>query len=71
MKAIVTKPLWELLNLITIIFRGIKMKINKNYRELKDSYLFSIVGNKANKFQSEHPDVNVIKMGIPEEEKKK
>lgn len=40
------------------------MKINKNYRELKDSYLFSTVGNKANKFQSEHPDVNVIKMGI-------
>ena len=28
------------------------MKINQNYRTLKDSYLFSTVGKKANEFQA-------------------
>lgn len=40
------------------------MKINQNYKNLKDSYLFSTVARKVNEFQSANPDVEVIRLSI-------
>ena len=40
------------------------MKLNENYRELKESYLFSEVAKKVNAFQAANPDKKVIRMGI-------
>ncbi len=40
------------------------MKINENYLNLKDSYLFATVNRKAREFQQNHPDKKVIKLGI-------
>ena len=38
--------------------------INKNYLNLKDSYLFSIISKKVGKYTAENPDNNVIRLGI-------
>lgn len=40
------------------------MKINENYLNLKESYLFATVNRKAREFQASHPDKKVIKLGI-------
>ena len=40
------------------------MKINENYLNLKDSYLFATVNRKVREFQQNHPDKEVIKLGI-------
>ncbi len=40
------------------------MNLNKNYAELKESYLFSEVAKKVNAFQVANPDKKVIRMGI-------
>lgn len=40
------------------------MKINENYLNLKESYLFSTVNRKAREFQESHPDKKVIKLSI-------
>lgn len=40
------------------------MKINENYLNLKDSYLFATVNRKAREFQQNNPDKKVIKLGI-------
>jgi len=40
------------------------MKINENYLNLKDSYLFATVNRKAREYQQNHPDKKVIKLGI-------
>lgn len=39
-------------------------KINKNYLELKDSYLFSTIAKKVNDFKTNNPDKEVIRLGI-------
>ena len=39
-------------------------KINENYMNLKESYLFSEIANRVNKYQKEHPDKSVIRLGI-------
>ncbi len=39
-------------------------KINENYLELQDSYLFSTIAKKVESYKLEHPDKEVIKMGI-------
>lgn len=39
-------------------------KINENYMNLKESYLFSEIANRVNKYQKEHPDKPVIRLGI-------
>ena len=40
------------------------IKINDNFCELPASYLFSDVAKRINAFKAEHPDVEIIKMGI-------
>ncbi|MEI6518762.1 MAG: LL-diaminopimelate aminotransferase [bacterium] len=40
------------------------MKINNNYLNLKDSYLFSTIARKVNEYKSANPDKNVIRLGI-------
>ncbi len=40
------------------------MKLNKNYENLVENYLFAEIGTRVEKFISENPDKNVIKMGI-------
>ena len=40
------------------------IKINDNFCELPASYLFSDVAKRINAFKTEHPDVEIIKMGI-------
>ena len=38
--------------------------VNKNYSNLKESYLFSQIASKVNEYMKENPDKKVIKMGI-------
>ena len=38
--------------------------INENYLKLQDSYLFSTIAKKVAKFQEDHPDKKIIKLGI-------
>lgn len=38
--------------------------INENYLKLQDSYLFSTVAKRIEKFTKEHPDKKIIKLGI-------
>ena len=40
------------------------MRINANYRNIKDSYLFSTIGKKVSAFTAAHPEADVIRLGI-------
>lgn len=40
------------------------IKINENFLELQDSYLFSTIAKKVADFQAQNPDQKVIKLGI-------
>lgn len=40
------------------------MKINKNFLDLEESYLFSTVNRKTREFASAHPDADIIKLSI-------
>lgn len=40
------------------------MKINSDFDELVESYLFAKVAEKTEKFSAAHPDADIIKMGI-------
>lgn len=40
------------------------IKINENYLNLQDSYLFSTIAKKVGEFQEKNPDKKVIKLGI-------
>lgn len=40
------------------------IKINENFLDLQDSYLFSTIARKVAKFQDENPDKKIIKLGI-------
>lgn len=40
------------------------MKINKNYGNLKDSYLFSTINKKVNEYKQENPNAEIIRLGI-------
>ena len=40
------------------------MKINENYLNLKDSYLFATVGRKTTAYKAAHPDKEVIRLSI-------
>lgn len=39
-------------------------KLNENYLNLKESYLFSEIAHRVNKYSAEHPDKKVIRLGI-------
>lgn len=40
------------------------MKINSNYSNLKDSYLFSTIAKKVNEYKAANPDADIIRLGI-------
>lgn len=40
------------------------MKINSNYQNLQDSYLFATIAQKVNNYQKAHPDAQIIRLGI-------
>ncbi len=40
------------------------MKLNKNFADLKDSYLFAEIENRVAAYKKEHPAQNIIKLGI-------
>ncbi len=40
------------------------LKINENYLKLQASYLFSDIAKRVASFQEQHPDKNIIKLGI-------
>lgn len=40
------------------------MKLNENYFNVKDSYLFSTINKKVNEYQQAHPDQSIIRLGI-------
>ena len=40
------------------------MRINDNYRQLKESYLFSDIAHKVAAYQAAHPEADVIRLGI-------
>lgn len=40
------------------------MKINKHFKEVSESYLFSTIAKKVNEYKESHPDADVIRLGI-------
>ncbi len=40
------------------------MKINANYRNLAESYLFSTIAGKVEEYTASHPEAKIIRMGI-------
>lgn len=40
------------------------MKINSNYSALKKNYLFSEIGKRVNEYSKNHPEADIIRMGI-------
>lgn len=38
--------------------------VNTNYLNIKESYLFSDVANKVSKYKEEHPEADIIRLGI-------
>jgi LL-diaminopimelate aminotransferase len=40
------------------------VRINENYLLLKSSYIFAEIARRVEKYQNEHPDADVIRMGI-------
>lgn len=40
------------------------MKINENYKNLAESYLFSTIAKKVNEYSTAHPEAKIIRMGI-------
>lgn len=40
------------------------MKLNNNYKNLKESYLFSEIARRVSDFSKENPQMNIIRMGI-------
>ncbi len=40
------------------------MNLNQNYANLQESYLFSIIAKKVNAYKEEHPDKEIIRLGI-------
>lgn len=40
------------------------MKVNKEYQNLKESYLFSTIAKKVNEYTAQNPDKKIIRLGI-------
>jgi len=40
------------------------MKVNKEYQNLKESYLFSTIAKKVNEYTTQNPDKQIIRLGI-------
>jgi LL-diaminopimelate aminotransferase len=53
--------------MITLIYLDksiIMAQINDNYFKLQTGYLFPEIGRRVREFQKEHPQADIIKMGI-------
>ena len=44
--------------------RMIPLKLNANFQNLEQSYLFVTIAQKVNAYTAAHPDNNLIRMGI-------
>ena len=40
------------------------VSVNKNYKNIKESYLFSDIAKKVADFSAANPDIKIIRMGI-------
>ena len=40
------------------------IKLNDNFDNIKESYLFSEIAKRVNKYSAEHPEANIIRLGI-------
>jgi LL-diaminopimelate aminotransferase len=40
------------------------IRVNENYLKLKSSYLFSEISKRVSNFQKDHPEIEIIRMGI-------
>ena len=40
------------------------MKLNEHFSDLQDSYLFSTIAHKVAAYQQEHPEKEIIRLGI-------
>ena len=40
------------------------IRINEHYLKLQDSYLFANIAKRVNAFQKEHPQKEIVRMGI-------
>jgi len=40
------------------------MKINYNYLNLKDTYIFSLITKKVNDYKQQNPEKEIIRLGI-------
>ena len=40
------------------------MKINENYKNLSESYLFSTIAKKVAVYTQQHPEQEIIRLGI-------
>ena len=45
-------------------FMNMKIKVNENYKNLKESYLFSEVGKRTRAYAAANPDKKIIRLGI-------
>jgi LL-diaminopimelate aminotransferase len=43
---------------------NMSIKINQNYNQLKESYLFSEIAKRVNAYSAEHPEAKIIRLGI-------
>ena len=40
------------------------VKVNDNYLKLPGSYLFSTIGKKVREYKAQHPEADIISLGI-------
>jgi LL-diaminopimelate aminotransferase len=40
------------------------MKLNENYKNVEESYLFSLVATKVSQYTKQHPEADIIRLGI-------
>ncbi len=40
------------------------LKINQNFADMAQNYLFAEIANRVNRYQAENPDKNIIRLGI-------
>ena len=40
------------------------MKLNENYKNMEESYLFSLVATKVSQYTKQHPEADIIRLGI-------
>ncbi len=51
-------------NIKVLILGGLMIRINENFLNLKDNYLFSTINQKIEQYKKEYPDRKIIRLGI-------